>query len=633
MLERRAIIVLTMWLVVEQLSVPGVWVLAYPLPEREVVIGRSDECDIVINGSKVSRKHLTLRRKGKKVAFHDLDSTDGVFYDGHRIEKGTLTSGDTIVVQETVLRIEKALPEAQKAYGTSATVDDDGMSWQPFQAFLETLRKAGEPRVLLERLLLGLVKIFDAERGFVLLRDKANPKLIPVATHRVDDTEDLVSISSTIYQRAIETGDIVLVQNSREDQSCAGAMSLATFEQPRSIICGPLRAEGQVFGVIYIDTPMLREPIAPSRVRLFETVTGLSSQLLAAGRTRKNLLAARGRLKVLNRLVWEGEDLIFGKSSYGKTLRDTLEAASAQDVSVLLTGETGTGKEMVARTLHRMSSRRDGPFVAVNCAALPREMIEGELFGAEKGSYTGATERRIGRFEVASGGTLFLDEIGELPLDFQVKLLRVLQERWLTRLGGNEPIQLDFRLLCATNSDLEEAIRDGAFRQDFYYRVNVFRIELKPLRERCEDVLPLADHFLSDFAKKFNKPVTSISPEARKVLQNYPWPGNIRELRNAIERAVVIEQGSEVTLEGLPIGPGGISMPGFSSVGNESIETTLWNCLPNDYEDAREAFERTFLKRSLEQHHGNIKAVAEATGVPRSTIYRRLTKLGLIEKE
>jgi transcriptional regulator with GAF, ATPase, and Fis domain len=225
----------------------------------------------------------------------------------------------------------------------------------------------------------------------------------------------------------------------------------------------------------------------------------------------------------------------------------TVERLAQSNVSVLIQGETGTGKELVAKTIHYHSARH-GPFVALNCSAIPNELLESELFGYERGAFTGANERRIGKFEAAAGGTLFLDEIGELPLGLQVKLLRVLQERTVERLGGNQPTRVDVRVIAATHRNLEQAVGDGTFREDLFYRLNVFPITIPPLRERIADIPSLVWTFVDEFSQTFGKKVDAISKESIEALQRYSWPGNVRELRNVIEREMIVATGSTLTV-------------------------------------------------------------------------------------
>jgi formate hydrogenlyase transcriptional activator len=248
-----------------------------------------------------------------------------------------------------------------------------------------------------------------------------------------------------------------------------------------------------------------------------------------------------------------GEDPILGESPAMKKVFQQVEQVASTDSTILITGETGTGKEVIARAIHALSSRKNKVMVKVNCAALPPTLIESELFGHEKGAFTGALSRKIGRFELAHGGTLFLDEIGDLPLDLQAKLLRVLQEGEFERVGGTQTLKVDARIITATNRDLEKAIRDERYRLDLYYRLNVFPIALPPLRERQEDTELLAQHFVARYAQKMGKPVPEFSPKALDLLRTYPWPGNVRELENVIERAVIVSRNGHLNLaESLP---------------------------------------------------------------------------------
>jgi len=244
---------------------------------------------------------------------------------------------------------------------------------------------------------------------------------------------------------------------------------------------------------------------------------------------------------------------IVAESDQMKTVLELARQVAPEPTTVLLTGESGTGKEVVARFVHRSSPRSTGPFVAVNCAALTETLLESELFGHEKGAFTGATQSRQGRFELADGGTLFLDEIGEMGRNLQSKLLRVLQERSFERVGGTRTLTVDVRVVAATNRDLEAAMEENEFRDDLYYRLNVFPIEIPPLRERPRDILPLARFFLDRVSSRMGKPLKGIAPEAEQLLLSYPWPGNIRELQNIMERAVIVSRGDDITAADLPL--------------------------------------------------------------------------------
>jgi DNA-binding NtrC family response regulator len=287
--------------------------------------------------------------------------------------------------------------------------------------------------------------------------------------------------------------------------------------------------------------------------------------------------------------------------------------AAESNVTVLVTGESGTGKELVARAIHEAGERKNKPFIAVNCSAVPESLIESEFFGHEKGSFTGADKRRVGRFEQAHCGTLFLDEVGEVPLNIQVKLLRVLQERTFERVGGNETIRADVRIIAATNRSLEEAVVEGTFRQDLYYRLNVVSIEIPALRKRKSDIPVLVDAFIKDYSEEHNKPIRSITPEALDILVKYSFPGNVRELGNIIEQAVVLSRGDTITERDLPLR--------VLSAGKESDENPT-------LEERVEELERTYLLKAMREADGNKSAAARVLGISERKIRYMLKKYG-----
>ncbi len=501
------------------------------------------------------------------------------------------------------------------------------IDWAPFANFLDTLRQIGEPRKLLEELLHGLVGLLKVSRGTVMLL--VDGELVPVATYDKDESEDFVATSSTIAKRSVEISEVVFVDGDLDEEWFAAASALSQSLLPRAIICCPLITRGETLGVIYLDGFVGRSDVNEALVPFLSMFSGLTAELIAAAKTRTSLLDARDKIAEMASLVHQEQTLLLGPSEASQLLSKEIDAAASQDVTVLITGETGTGKEMVARELHLRSKRQQKSFVPVHCAALPENIIEAELFGAEKGAYTGATELRKGRFELASQGTLFLDELGDLALDVQVKLLRVLQERCLVRLGGNEPIPVDFRLVCATNKDLEEAVQAGTFREDMYYRVNVFRIHIKPLRERRDDLMPLAQSFLKHFAQRFGRHFDGFSKAAEKLMFAHNWPGNVRELRNAIERAVVMEPTSLIRPESLPIADGSGALANEGDL--ERMQTFIETWSPK-FHDLRDLFERAYLNVHLQRSRGNLSEMSRQTGIPRNTLYRRLCKFDLVNK-
>jgi DNA-binding NtrC family response regulator len=305
---------------------------------------------------------------------------------------------------------------------------------------------------------------------------------------------------------------------------------------------------------------------------------------------------------------YEFEDII-GRSEAMQEVFEMIKAVTDTNATVLITGETGTGKELVARAIHSNSSQRYGPFVATSCGALPETLLESELFGYEKGAFTGADRSRKGRFELAHGGTLFLDEIGDISIKTQIKLLRVLQEKSFRRLGGTEPIKVDVRLISATNRDLVAAIEDGSFRSDLYYRLNVVSIQLPPLRERKDDVPLLAAHFINKYNVEFNKKFDRVDRKAMDFMVDYHWPGNVRELENVIERAIVIDQGPEVKVDHLP----------FCNV----------EAIPTEVPQSLQEVERLHIEKMLQRNDWNIAKTARLLNIDRSTLHKKIKKFGL----
>ena len=313
-----------------------------------------------------------------------------------------------------------------------------------------------------------------------------------------------------------------------------------------------------------------------------------------------------------------GIENILGHSRPMHEVFDIIRQAAPTSATVLLLGESGTGKELVAHAIHNLSPRAKGPFIAVHCASLSTTLLESELFGHEKGAFTGATERRRGRFELADGGTLFLDEVSEIDPAIQVKLLRVLEERRFERVGGSETIEVDIRLITATNRDLKSVVDAGQFRQDLFYRLDVVNIVLPTLRARLEDVPLLCHHFVKEFAKKDGKPIEDITPEALQILSSYSWPGNVRELRNAIERMVVMSRGAKLAARDIPATI-------RAAVNTEAEQArlgaaTLQSAMP----ESLDAAERTLIYASLKKVRGNRSLAARSLGISRRTLQRKL---------
>lgn len=341
---------------------------------------------------------------------------------------------------------------------------------------------------------------------------------------------------------------------------------------------------------------------------------------------RLALQEENARLRIeIGRLEGMGE--LIGQSEAMKEVFDKIEKVGTTDVTVLIQGESGSGKELVAREIHRRSKRRNEPLIIMNCAAVPETLVESELFGHEKGAFTGAAERRLGKFELANKGTIFLDEIGDMSTSTQSKLLRILQEQKFERLGGIETLTVDTRIISATHCDLEEEIEENRFREDLYYRIKVVSIKLPPLRHRKEDIPLLVNRFLHHFSEKHQKRMASISHDAMKYLISYDWPGNVRQLKNALESAVVLSNGEILDTTDLPEE---IKHPSDNTLPSGSIDYNL------TFRDAKkiliENFERDFIKKKLEECDGNISRTAEALDMHRQNLQQKIRELRITKE-
>jgi two-component system nitrogen regulation response regulator NtrX len=339
----------------------------------------------------------------------------------------------------------------------------------------------------------------------------------------------------------------------------------------------------------------------------------------------RNALQQQGLVQENARLRGEIESRhqIVGRSFSLRQVLDRVEKVAPTDARVLVTGENGTGKELVARAIHRLSPRADKAFIEVNCAAIPSELIESELFGHMKGSFTGAHEDRAGKFELADGGTLFLDEIGDMSLQAQAKVLRALQEGIVTRVGGAKPIQVDVRVLAATNKDLEEEIKGGRFREDLYYRLNVIPLHVPPLRERREDISMLVRHFVESYSREANLRPKPISDDALDRMQRMDWPGNVRELRNTVERLLILASGASITSDDVELLVGG-KMKGGALSGD------LLGCAT--FAEFKEAAERAFIVQKLRENDWNVSETARILDMPRSNLYKKIERYELVRE-
>jgi transcriptional regulator with GAF, ATPase, and Fis domain len=379
-----------------------------------------------------------------------------------------------------------------------------------------------------------------------------------------------------------------------------------------SILAAPLIVRDEVAAVVYVESLGADHSFDEGHLQLLTAVAGMAAVAWENATILGWLQEENERLQTELKI----EHGMVGASDKLRELKRQIAKVAPSNSNVLILGESGTGKELIARALHRSSLRAAGPFVAINCAALTETLLESELFGHERGAFTGAIAQKKGKLEVADGGTVFLDEIGELSPVLQAKLLRVLQQREMERVGGTKTIQLNIRVLAATNRNLEEAVGKGDFRRDLFYRLNVVSVKAPALRERPEDTLPLAEHFAKKYAAECGRKIVGLAPEARAYLQSYSWPGNVRELENALERAVILTPGEVIEVSALP-----------ERVTERRSEPLVSDRAPST--PTLDVIERAYILWVLQSEGGNKTRAADVLGIDPSTLYRKLSRFGV----
>jgi len=424
-----------------------------------------------------------------------------------------------------------------------------------YEALLEiiqVLNSIHDTDELLREVMNIAMETMQAERGFIMIESPAKPgEFVPAITRNIDPDADVEtgSASQSVLNQVMETKEPVMTHDAPQDDRFSDAESIIS-QQIQSILAVPLSIKGEISGVIYLDSRRNRTKFTPQGLRFMEAFANqaaiaVDNANLIQRKMRENI-ALRSQLKE----VYPFEEILGESEAMQKVFR-VMERVLETDTPVLLQGESGTGKELVARAIHYQGHRREQPFVAQFCGALPDTLLESELFGHKKGAFTGATEDKPGLFEIANGGTFFLDEIADIPLSTQTKLLRVAQEGELKRVGDTKSVHVDVRIISATNKDLEVEVNEGNFREDLFYRINVITITMPPLRERGDDVVLLAEMFLKKYASKMNKNITGISDGALRELSRYSWPGNVRELENTVQRAITLCDDTEIRPEHL----------------------------------------------------------------------------------
>jgi Nif-specific regulatory protein len=606
---------------------------AFPLHGEELSIGRHASNAVQIHDIAISRRHCVIGWQDGRVRLRDLDSRHGTLVNGAPVHEKTLGQGDLVGLGESLFLVlladESTAGEGRPSFDDSEYVAEStvhltaGPAPAPglpppgahavraldalvrVGAVLRPLPSPSSSGELAERLLELALAVAPAERVALLLLDAPASELTTAfALDRASGSREPFPVSRTLAWRVVRERSSLLLNGVLRTAGPDVPESLAEARL-ESVACVALPGAGGALGVLYADTRQPGHRIEEDHLHLLAAVANIAAGALAGLRQAAWL---EGETRRLEEAL--GRDLL-GESPRVREVHRLLARIAPTESTVLLRGESGTGKEIAARSLHRGSRRADKPFVALNCATLSATLLESELFGHEKGAFTGAVARKPGKIELAHEGTLFLDEVGEIPPPLQARLLRVLQERELERVGGTNPIRVDVRILAATNRDLEKAIREGTFREDLFYRLNVISLTLPPLRERREDIPLLASHF----AARMGRPSVAFTPEARACLLRYDWPGNVRELANAVERALVLGDGELIHPEDLP-------------------ETLLEKAPAADapvaeYHDAVNAFKKGLILDAIDRAGGNVAKAAAALGLNVTYLHRLIRNFEL----
>ena len=587
------------------------------LGTAEVSVGRDDANSVAIDDVAASRHHFVIRPSGGRFQLMDLQSRNGTFVNGVLVTERVLEDNDEIRVGGSVFLFRKrgqGEAGSGEISGTATLIRSGDSIFLNPQKLDETLpitdRTARGVHVLLRisQALQEAQTLEALERQLLELLLEAIPAERAAIVLSGDDAVQVLARGGSIAQ-APEIAPAVSNKVLEE------RMSVLANDESRRLIATPLACFDGVVGILYLEASPKAPAFDNGHLQLVSAVGSIAGLAIRNFLRLENLRSEKQRLEEEIRIQ---HDMV-GESDALREVYRFISRVAPTGSTVLIEGESGTGKELVARAIHQNSPRATKPFVAINCAALTESLLESELFGHEKGSFTGAVGLKKGKFEVADGGTLFLDEIGELAPALQAKLLRVLQQQEFERVGGTRPIRIDVRIVAATNRDLDAAAKANAFRQDLYFRLNVISMTMPPLRDHREDIPTLSAHFVEHFSKKLKRRVTGISEKARESLLRYDWPGNVRELENAIERAVVLGSSEFILPEDLPEAVLEAVTPSAVAAGSGA----------GSYQDAVVEAKRRVVREALERAHGVFTEAAKLLDVHPNYLHRLVRNLQL----
>ncbi len=572
---------------------------AFALRKPLTTCGRAKGNDLVLEDAMVSSSHATFVKKGKAHTVSLSDRSGELYVNGKRTRSATLKPGDRILVGVFELVYNEGEPTVEEPEPQTLPLD----LLESLVGLSAEMLRDTSPKRLFTTLLENLVHLTRAEKGFVIVLRDGDRHL--AASHNVEDeTLDITKVSDSIIDQVVKHLKPVIVSDAVKDHRFGRAKSVVDLRLS-SVMCVPMIYKRDLLGVIYLGNDSVTDLFTERDLALLKIYAAQSSIMvfhaLALNQLKLDNKNLRSRLEAAS----QGE--MIGTSPPMKAVFKVLRRVAPTDLGLLVLGETGTGKELVAREAHKLSDRNDGPFIPINCGAIPENLLESELFGHKKGAFTGAVTDKVGKVEAASGGTLFLDEIGEMPMNLQVKLLRVLQERVIERVGDLAPRPVDIRVIAATNKDLDELIKAGDFREDLLYRLNEIVVDLPPLRDRGDDIQVLAQYFLNAYREQYQAKASGFTNQALVAMKGYFWPGNVRELESRIKKAVIM---SDRTL----LNPDDLGLDGSQK---REVQTLS---------DAEEQFKVDYIRKVLDMNNWNKAQTARDLGIDARTVFRYIEK-------
>jgi len=570
-----------------------------------VTIGRARGNDLVLDDPMVGKTHASLMRAGSAYTLTLAGRSGEMYINGKSAKTAKLASGDEVLIGAFKLVFADGQPTEEDLRGP----EDDSVGIDLLERLVDLsaeMMRDNAPKLLFKNVLKGLVELTRAEKGFLIVFRDGNRQI--AASHNVEDQAmDLTAVSDSIVNQVVEHLQPVIVSDAMNDSRFGRAKSVVDMRLT-SVMCVPLIFRSDLLGVIYLGNNKVTDLFNKQDLALLKVYAGQAALIMQNALTMNQLVNDNRNLRDRLRQASQGE--ILGNCPPMKKMFKVLKRASPTDLAVLVLGETGTGKEMVAREVHNLSGPRSkGPFVAINCGAIPENLLESELFGHKKGAFTGAISDKIGKVEAANGGTLFLDEIGEMPMNLQVKLLRVLQERVIERVGDLQPRRIDIRVVAATNKDPEELVKEGKFRQDLLFRLNELTVSLPALRERGDDITLLGQFFLGKYRAKYDAKANGFTNQCLLAMKAYYWPGNVRELESRVKKALIMSDRALLNPDDM----------GLAKGDKRHVQPLA---------EAQEDFKAKYIRDVLDLNNWNKAQTARDLAVDARTIFRYIEKFG-----